>query len=146
MTSTVSSNACPQDLAHDNLAPLISTLGWIEAALAIKTIVARFLVQKFVVGKIEWNDWIMLFALVSANPSDSRCTDSKAASCTTQYDVHQPVALLRSGKALGMPQPGRRHHRPKVGISRSACWYHESGLRQNCLLHVYAQVYRHQQA
>lgn len=66
MTSTVSSNACPQDLAHDNLAPLISTLGWIEAALAIKTIVARFLVQKFVVGKIEWNDWIMLFALLVA--------------------------------------------------------------------------------
>lgn len=56
---------CTAELDKANLAPLISTLGWIEAALAIKIVIARFLVQRFVVGKIEWNDWLMLFALVS---------------------------------------------------------------------------------
>lgn len=55
---------CTAHLASQNLAPLIGTLGWIEAAIAIKVVIARFLVQRFIVGRLEWNDWIMLFALV----------------------------------------------------------------------------------
>lgn len=56
---------CTIELASNNLAPLIGTLGWIEAAIAIKIMIARFLVQKLIVGKIDWNDWLMLLALVS---------------------------------------------------------------------------------
>jgi hypothetical protein len=75
MTSALNGN-CTADLASHNFGPLIGTLGWVEAALAIKVVVARFLVQRFVVGKIEWNDYVMLFALVGPVPISPRGTNS----------------------------------------------------------------------
>lgn len=56
---------CTPNLAEENLGPLIGTLGWIEAVIAIKIMVARFLVQKMIVGRVGRNDWVMLLALVS---------------------------------------------------------------------------------
>jgi hypothetical protein len=66
---------CTKDLADQNLGPLIGTLGWIEAAVATKFVVIRFLVQSFVVGRLEWNDWLMLFALVRLDPRSSHVAD-----------------------------------------------------------------------
>jgi hypothetical protein len=64
MSSSGLNGHCTVELASANLAPLIGTLGWIEAAIAIKIMIVRFFVQKLVVGKIDWNDWVMLFALL----------------------------------------------------------------------------------
>lgn len=68
MSAHVLNGDCSSDLASSNLAPVIGSIAYVTAALAIKIVVARLLVQRYVVGRIEWNDWLMLFALVSPNP------------------------------------------------------------------------------
>ena len=66
---------CTEALAADNAGPLIGTLGWIEAAMAVKVMAVRFLVQRFVVGRLEWADWLMLVALVCNNEMYTHLTD-----------------------------------------------------------------------
>ena len=59
---------CTVELAAANRGPLIGVLGWIEAAIAIKIMIARFLVRRYIVRKVDWNDWLMLLALVKCCP------------------------------------------------------------------------------
>lgn len=75
MPSGTLNGNCSPHLASSNLAPLIGTICYVTAALAIKTVIARFLVQRYVIGRIEWNDWLMLFALVRLNAKPSNNTD-----------------------------------------------------------------------
>ena len=66
---------CSPDLASSNLAPVIGGIAYVTAALAIKIVVARFLVQRYVIGKIETSDWLMFLALVSLNTTSPIDTD-----------------------------------------------------------------------
>lgn len=85
MSNRALNGDCSPDLASSNLAPVIGTIAYVTAALAIKIVVARFLVQRYVIGKIEWNDWLMLLALVSLDTT-----------CSTDTDVPQLVALVNT--------------------------------------------------
>lgn len=136
---------CTPDLASKNLGPLIGTLGWVEATMAIKVIIARFLVQRFVVGRLEWNDWVMLFALVRPDPMALHDADPNLDYRSGQHQPGHALHLLRSRKALGMPHPRQWCPCLEVGVSGPASRYHESSHIENCLLHVYAEVCWYQQ-
>lgn len=47
-----------------NIGPLALGLNWTEASLAMIVVGLRFYTQAKVVGKVHFDDWLMLFALV----------------------------------------------------------------------------------
>lgn len=64
-----------------NHGPWIEAAGWTQAALAIAVVIARFFTHQFVVGRLWWDDWLMLFALVSFSATDpSYQTDMNSCS------------------------------------------------------------------
>ncbi len=52
----------PDDLGHG---PLIVGITWAATGIAIIAVALRFYVRKALVRVIDWDDWIMLVALVS---------------------------------------------------------------------------------
>ena len=47
-----------------NIGGLALGLNWTEASLAIIVVALRFYTQARIVGRIHFDDWVMLFALV----------------------------------------------------------------------------------